>query len=358
MDGLVLEVHLKHFRCFDQLQLEIDAPFVLIEGCNGAGKTSVLEALYYACHLRSFRTCTSRDLVSRGSDGFFIRVTVRNEIDHLVSVGFAHGERLVKIDQKPISSYRELFLNYRAMSLTEDDLAVIKGGPQLRRELFDRFLLLNDPAYGATLRAYRQTVEQRNALLSRDKFDFDLYVILTRQVWEKSREIQESRWRTLAVLEEYINTLTQTLTTDSFHASLSYFSKIELGDSWDVFQGENRNLYAHERRLCRTLFGAHLDDVSILLNGNSARIFSSRGQQKLIILLIKIAQLKFLESKGQRVVFVIDDFMTDLDQKNASQLLDILVDLENQLIFTSPIEDGLLSDRAKSLKGKVTKLTH
>lgn len=356
MVALVLHVFLKNFRCFKELQLDIGAPLVLIEGCNGAGKTSILEMLYYVCHLRSFRTYSSRELVARGSESFFVRLTMRNEIDHAISVGFSHGERLVKIDQKVISSYRELFSHYKALSLTEDDLMCIKGGPQFRRELLDRFLLLTDPEYGLTMRVYRQIIEQRNALLAQGHPDLDLYTILTKQVWEKSKTIQEKRRHILAILEQYIRELTS-VTKDSFYISLSYLSKMELGDSWDLFQGENRDLYMQEKRMRRTLFGAHLDDVSILLSGNSSRTFLSRGQQKRIILLIKIAQLKVLAAQTQQVVFTIDDFMTDLDRENASTLLDILVSLGCQLIFTSPTENNLLSDRVKSLAGKLIRLT-
>src|SRR5277367_1299567 len=128
-------ISLKDFRCFEQTTIDLDSPIVLICGANGTGKTSLLEALYYGCYLRSFRTHASRDLVALGKDAFFVKFSIRGgdhqeTIDHTIQIGFAQNKRLVKIDNKAAVSYKDLLEYYRVVSLTEDDLKLIQDGPE------------------------------------------------------------------------------------------------------------------------------------------------------------------------------------------------------------------------------------
>src|SRR5690349_8885573 len=156
----VTHIQIKDFRCFESLTLSFEGPIILIEGDNGSGKTSLLEALYYGCYLRSFRTSSPKELIRFGSNSFFVKMAVRNQLNaqtfgHDIQVGFSRGKRVVKVDQKPIASYKELMDHYRIISLTDDDMQLVKGAPQERRSFIDQAVLLNDPAYGQKLRDFR-----------------------------------------------------------------------------------------------------------------------------------------------------------------------------------------------------------
>src|SRR5471030_434878 len=105
-------IQIKHFRCFAGTTIAFDSPIVLVEGNNGSGKTSLLEALHYLCYLRSFRTHTPRDLIQAGADGFFIKASFDQQINqqsftHNVQVGFSGKKRLVKMNEQSVSSYKE-----------------------------------------------------------------------------------------------------------------------------------------------------------------------------------------------------------------------------------------------------------
>ena len=354
------QIHLKNFRCFDQFQLDIDNPILLLEGANGVGKTSILEALHYACYLRSFRKHSTKELIAFGQDDFFIKIAMQggHSLGHTIQVGFSHNKRLVKVDQQIISSYKDLMSYYKVLSVTEDDLLVVKGGPQVRRSLIDQFLLLTDPHYGQTLRTYRQIVNQRNALLYRNVSDLDTYHILTKQLWEKSKGVQSMRQQQLALLEVQINKLSDLHLKDATRIAFSYRPKLELCDSLEQFHCENPELLMHEKRYKRSLFGIHLDDILINFCDQPSRIFASRGEQKLIVLLIKIAQLELLVSQGHPGIFLLDDFMTDFDPERAFILLKALQTLDNQLIFTSPARGGFLADQLVQMGGQVLKLPY
>jgi DNA replication and repair protein RecF len=353
-------VQLRNFRCFEQFEIDIKAPYVIFAGANGVGKTSLLEALYYACYLRSFRTHIPKELISFGKQEFFIKISLDSAADpvsHAIQVGFAPHKRLVKVDQKPITSYKELMTYYRIVSVTESDLDLIQGSPHNRRLFLDQILLFLDATYATVLKDYRQMVDQRNALLQHRSFSRDTYIILTEQVWKLSLIIQEQRMVILDQLATGIDK--QRLALFPYLSPLEFIYKVKrpLGISYDEFLVTHSGLIEQEQRFRRTLFGAHLDDIHIIFQGQSSRLFASRGQQKLIVMLIKMAQLALLLEKGIPAICLLDDFMTDFDGERMITVLNALESLGTQLIFTTPLEQTLLTDHLVSRGAQTVKLT-
>jgi DNA replication and repair protein RecF len=343
-------IYLKDFRCFEQTVIDLDSPIVLICGSNGTGKTSLLEALYYGCYLRSFRTHTSRDLIALGKESFFVKFLVRdtkedNTIDHTIQIGFANNKRLVKVDNKATVSYKDLLAYYRVVSLTEDDLKLIQDGPEERRAFLDAALLLHDASFMVKMREYRIVLENRNALLQKDIIDKDTYFVWTKKLWEHTITIQEMRKQFLAALEAAINGMLDHYIDPQLSLAMTYQAKKASDQQFDHFLQKNGSLdelLRQEQYFKRSLFGAHVDDFMVILEGKKSRAYASRGQQKMIILLIKIAQIKQLAHKNGPTIFLLDDFMTDFDVERGKALLQALFELDCQLIFTSPRRDSAL----------------
>ena len=285
-------VFLKNFRCFDQLVLDLDEPILLVQGANGTGKTSLLEALHYACYLRSFRTHLPKDLIMFDKNNFFIKTTFREtavqlSLSNEIQVGFAGGRRLVKINQKPISSYKELMDNYRVISVTEDDLDLIKGGPQVRRMFIDQAIILADSEFMSKLRNFRHILDSRNRLLQQMVSDQDSYYIWTQQLWEASCIIQQKRQKILNIFSQEINSLLAKYFGTSWSIVFTYKAKnMALNALFDDFVRVHQSFFHEEKRYGRSLFGAHLDDIVINFQGKKSKIFSSRGQRKHIVLVI------------------------------------------------------------------------
>lgn len=340
-------VTLKHFRCFSEVSLDIQAPIVLIEGLNGTGKTSLLEALHYLCYLRSFRTYTPHELVQFGSDSFFIKATITNQqlnvpMIHDIQVGFTGSKRSVKVDQKALTSYKELMQFYRIVTLTEDDLALIKEGPEARRLFIDQAALLENPSFIALSKSCRHTVDNRNALLKQGAFNHESYRLWTEQLWQKTGIIAQERIAYLAKLQEQLHYLIDTYFKGSFAIQLTYQPKYLNNASFEEFMNNNPGLADQEKRMGRSLFGAHLDDFAIIFQDKKSKSFASRGQQKLIVLLLKIAHIRSLIATTGPAIFLLDDYMTDFDPSRSELLLNALIDLNCQLIFTSPVAGGPL----------------
>src|ERR1700722_15244121 len=100
---MISRIQLRSFRSFSEFDLHIDNPILLIEGINGTGKTSLLEAFYYACYLKSFRTHTQKELLNFESDSFFIKLSVSmHDENHTIQVGFSPSKRIVRVDEKSV----------------------------------------------------------------------------------------------------------------------------------------------------------------------------------------------------------------------------------------------------------------
>jgi len=354
-------IYLKDFRCFEQTTIDLDSPIVLICGSNGTGKTSLLEALYYGCYLRSFRTHIARDLIALGKESFFVKFLIRggsqeNLVDHTIQVGFANNKRLVKVDNKSTASYKDLLSYYRIISLTEDDLKLIQDGPEERRSFMDQALLLDDAAILTKMREYRVVLDNRNALFQKDRIDSEAYFVWTKKLWEYTVEIQHMRKQLLSQLQTEVNVMLERYIDPNLAASFIYQAKKNSDlPSFEDFLHKNGSLaelMRSELYFKRSLFGAHVDDFSIALEGKKSRSYASRGQQKMVVLLIKIAQIKRLTLKTGPIIFLLDDFMIDFDVDRGKALLAALLELNCQLIFTSPRRDSALESALLSCQAR------
>jgi DNA replication and repair protein RecF len=360
------EIKLKNFRCFESVVFTIEQPIVLFEGINGAGKSSLLEAFYYACYLRSFRTHVPKELIRFGQDSFFVRLQLSGIADFReIQVGFSQDKRSVKIDNKNISSYKELMAHYRVISLIEDDLALIKGGPQERRAFIDHALLLENTDYGTALKEFKVVLNNRNNLIlsmARPGISIDTsldsnYMIWTEKLWLYSCQIQAKRAELLNKLIQEVNTLMGDYFDNQYVVTGSYQArKMESQENFSAFLAANSGMIEYERRFKRSYFGAHLDDFTLLLEHRETKRLASRGQQKLLLLLLKIAQARLIVAQHGPIIFLLDDFMTDFDNTKVEQLLSLLGDLGSQLLFSVPTSGSALGELIQARGGQVIAL--
>ena len=324
----VNQLYLQNLRCFSDKQIELDAQINLIEGLNGSGKTTIVEALYYLCYLRSFRTNLTQELISFDQDNFFIKANLvtASQNQETLQVGFSQTKRLVKLNGKNVKSFKELISNYRAVILTANDLNLIQGGPEFRRNFIDQYIYLQNPDWSNQIRSYQRIVDHRNALLKGPKFDFEQYKFWTKQLVASSELIQIARKQALNELESAVNLILVTHFNSELVIELVYQAR-----PWQV------NLQNKEQILGRTLCGAHLEDYQIKLSARLSRKFASRGEQKLVIVLLKAAQVMLLKQIfNGAIIFLLDDFITDLDTARTIVLFELLKSLQVQLLFTAP----------------------
>lgn len=355
-------IELKNFRCFPHKIVKFDSNLVIIEGDNGSGKTSLLEAMHYGCYLRSFRTYNPRYMVAHGQESFFIKLHIdEGELlpaDHEIQIGFIGKRRSVKLNQHPICSYKELMESYRVITITEDDLGLITGGPEVRRTFVDTALILGNPLFTKTLADLKKIIDQRTSLITQRSSNLDVFKLWTQQLWEQSRFIQQERIALLTKIEKQAQKLIQEMFNGSYTLTIDYRPKVDLKeDSFEEWFKAHSSLYEQETIMGRSLFGAHLDDFVIKFQDNHSKIYASRGQQKLLVMLIKMAQVHEIALVKGPAVLLLDDFLTDFDRKRAELCLKILCGLHGQIILTTPLASDWLSGMIKTLGGQLIVLS-
>lgn len=360
------KLKLQNFRCFSSKTFSFESNVVLIEGDNGSGKTTLLEALHYACYFKSFRTGLVRDLINLDKNHFFFSVNFdesageENQIQIGLSTEESPMKRVVQFNGKKIRSYKDLISHYRVISLAEDDLLLVQGGPEHRRLFLNQLVLLFNPEFLTNLKRYEQIKEHRNSLLRQGKgLEKGVTSELTswsKQLWEASIILQQERIARLKELEKVVNELlVEYFSQNSLSVTFTYNVKKDIMSAgsfegfWKTYSERNVGL---EWKLGRGLFGAHLDDFLVIFQKKGARAFASRGQQKLVVFLLKIAELKLLEQIEIKSVLLLDDFLTDFDQNRISQCLDVLSKLDCQAFVSCPIK-SFLAMHYKSQKNDV-----
>lgn len=331
-------VSLKNFRCFTNATFSLNAPVILIEGANGSGKTSLLEAIHYLCYVRSFRTHSPHDLVAFEKDTFFIAATLQEDE---LTIGVTGSKRQVKINKKPITSYTQLRAVCRVVTVTQEDLGIVQASPERRRSFLDHALVLHFPEHTELMKTFRQTLDLRNAFLLRGANSTeDEFAIWTQKLWEISHQVQEARKKYLKLLLHEGAKLSGYF-LDSQAFSITYLTKQKTNfTTYQEFSHASLALFERECFMRRSLFGAHLDELEIIFGGKPARVFSSRGQQKLLALFLKIAQVAALKKDHGPVIFLIDDFLSDFDNPTLLRILEVSLNLQVQLVFTTPLSSG------------------
>lgn len=357
---VVTSVVMENFRCFANRKIDLQSSFVVLQGNNGSGKTSIIESLHYACYLRSFRTRALRDLIF--NDASHCRVGVefyqpKWGLKEKITTAFGRdAKKIIRLNEVPIGGYKELIEHYRAVTLTAEDLSLISGEPDGRRHFMNAALLLENSDFISIFSEYKKTLALRNAYLAkigqRDRSLNEEIKAWTKLLWEQSFRIKNLRTDYLSKVESSLNKLLIEQTSLRYRISFLYAEKKKYYESFEFFWGHHykeNSLLNDELDWQRSLFGAHLDDVHIFLDDKKARLFASRGQQKLLAYLIKITQVQESIKQGSPAVFLVDDFLTDFDQERAQECLQIVQNLATQVILTIPIEYSKIfeSDKAQ-----------
>jgi DNA replication and repair protein RecF len=232
---------------------------------------------------------------------------------------------------------------YRIVTLTADDIELVSGSPSLRRDFLNYALMLSKPEILLNFKRYKTILDQRNNLLLKHGVVTDELLVWTEKLWFETVTIQQERRTFLEAVQTLVNTFLCDFFSaeeDQLQITLKYAprkkdSATTFQDFWAWYSEHGLN---QELEWRRTQFGAHLDDFVITFENKKARIFASRGQQKLIVFLIKTAELQLTTQSGEPGIFLLDDFLTDFDTSRMAMCLKTLQNLRFQVVITTPTD--------------------
>ncbi|MBI2345073.1 DNA replication/repair protein RecF [Candidatus Dependentiae bacterium] len=349
------ELELQSFRCFNQKKLTFTKPITFVIGTNGIGKTSVLEAIHYLCYFKSFRSHIISDVIQSGSESFFLKGVFDRTYDfekagHIIQVGYSGQKKSIKLDQKNVTSYKQIMTFFQVITLTEDDIDLIKGYPAQRRAFIDQAVLLSDYTAFDLYTSLRKVLAHRNSLLAHGRnIDLIELEIWTQSLWKITVNIQKLRVEALSRVVTSVNKLLSEYFDGIYEVNILYeYKYTNSNQSYEDFSRKMSHLIDQELVMKRSLFGAHLDDLKFQIRGKRAKIFASRGQQKLISLLCKLSLATLRVNEQDFPIILIDDFISDFDKIRLKQLATFFQKCQNQIIMTAPFCDlelrGMFND--------------
>lgn len=328
-----LSIH--NFRCIESAVLELDARGTGIVGRNGAGKTSLLEAIYFLAHGRSFRTAQRVRLIGPRAD--LVRVVGSLELNGksvTAGVEYSEGRTLARLGGESVSSISAIAEVLPVQVIDPGVHRLIEEGPARRRQLLDWGVFHVEHRFLDAWRRYQRALKQRNAAL---KVDPGQALVWDAELDASSMEIESYRLAYFTELApEFGRLATELLGTP---CALSY----ERGWPQGLTLKEALvRSWATDQRVKATTVGPHRADVVFHVNGELARDRISRGQQKVVASAFVLAQLMVaIPRLPHRPCLLLDDPAAELDVDSLGKILRMIADIPAQLVVASLDSAGL-----------------
>ena len=342
---------MRHFRCFNEKSLFLSPGFNCFMGENGSGKTSILEAIYYLGLGKSFRTHLVRRIVSRDEQAFSLfgrfkplKTTEPLSDNALLSIGIQReigGDNRIRINGEESHSRADLVKSLPMQLINTESYRLIDSGPVPRRAFLDWGVFHVKHDFLPMWQHFRKNLKQRNAALRTGvKSNVAVWTTALADMGEALHAMRA------AYFAEYSTVFTPLIEylLPNIPISLAYYP------GWDTTQVLKSILemqWEKDLSLGYTTMGAQRADIRCHAHGVPAGAVLSRGQQKLLVIAMRLAQGLYLRDKvGKEVIYLVDDVAAELDQRHRDWVMQILQDLNSQVLLTAITRSDLSADVA------------
>ena len=354
---------LTNYRNCENLELKFDKSKILIIGKNAQGKTNILESIYFLSTLKSQRTSNNLELIKFNTSQLKIEADIiKANTD--INLIYAYGtdkKREIKIN-KVKSTPKDFKSAIKTVLFSTTDLLLLRGAPQDRRDWLDRAISQIYPAYDDRLSKYEKIRIQKNNFLKEcaktGKYNDALLDVYNEQLSITGSNIIYIRKKFIKEIEKIAKIKHQTI-SETENLGLKYECSFDIQSNneneieniediqWGFLQAlEDRK--TEEQRRCMSCIGPHRDDIIFYVNNQEATKFASQGQQRTIVLALKLSELDIITDKtGEEPILLLDDVLAELDDIRQNYLLKS-IDKNTQTIITSVdtilFEDEFLKD--------------
>ncbi|MFC2754703.1 MAG: DNA replication/repair protein RecF [Candidatus Nanogingivalis sp.] len=305
-------LRVQNFRTHSDFILEIGEKSTLISGANGSGKTSLLEAIYFALQGTSFRSSDKEILRNDGSSWF--RIDLKDSKDSLRTIIFndavqkSKKQFLVDGNKKARLSAN---LRIPVVLFEPDDLQLLSGSPTRRRNFLDYFLSQIFPSFQLALTRYNKALKQRNNLLKRDNVSKDELFPWNLMLAEYGAEIISKRQDFLELLNSKIEEVYFEISGVKDEIKIDYLGeKVSKNEILAILSGN----IERDKILGYTNFGPHKHDIQFIFNKKPAQNVASRGENRSLVLALKFIETDILaDLTSKRPIVLLDDVFSELD---------------------------------------------
>ncbi len=363
-------LQVQNFRNIVSANLELSPSLNVFIGDNGQGKTNLIETLYLLCRGKSFRFSKWQHYLPKENVDKAVRVCAELEYERKLfqlELFYYNEKKQLLSNQKKIS-WNKLSEVTPAILFSPESLSVIKGSSAERREMIDNLLLLSKPYSHALLQMFEKALKQRNRILKNaakeitpitqakallDSLDVNYLKLAAELTFERLEAIKD-------ILPDFKNNVKEILHKKDVDISVDYVISDEKVNDWDLQTIHAKLLERREQLLGaelssgQTLVGPHKHDISFIFQGHDSRHYCSQGQQRTLILSLKIAKIMYYKRLHKEwPVLFLDDVFSELDIERRSQLVKFLKASEGQTFLTSTeisLTEDLCNERSKVFK--------
>lgn len=345
---IVHALGLKDFRNYERANIRFAPGTNIISGKNAQGKTNILEGIILCTCARSHRTGKDQELIRRGSTGYEVSLAYENRHGSQQSIRMVYQEdqvphRVISHNGMALEKLADLFGLFLAVIFAPEDVMLVKEGPASRRRFLDILISKLSPSYFRSLQQYQRALSQRNRVLKNERAKrqgksvrpglpaYDPVALWTEQLASHGSLIIKKRQEICERLERHAREAITKLTDDREILGLHYkgVSGVDPSASLETIKEQlfqRMEAYREEDALRgSTGRGPHRDDVELLLNDVLIRPFASQGQQRSVVLALKLAELALMKDIcDEEPVLLLDDVMSELDVERRQRLLEAL----------------------------------
>lgn len=355
----IKELKLKNYRNCQNLELDLNSKKVLIIGKNAQGKTNILESVYFLSTLKSPRTSNNLELINFGANNCEIIAEVEKSGVQISLDFYYDKEKKREIKVNKLKTRPKEFKNVFATVLfSTQDLLLLRGTPQDRRDWLDSAISQIYPAYDDRLSKYNKIRIQKNNFLKEynqnetllDVYNEQLTILGSNIIYLRKKFLKEIE----KIAQEKHSAISENEKLTIFYDNNFLEEETEIEQISEKFKQKLEERKKDEIIRGQTLVGPHRDDVIFYINNQESTKFASQGQQRTIVLSLKLAELDIIAQKtSESPVLLLDDVLAELDDVRQNYLLKT-IDENTQTIITSV--DTLLFDKNFLEEVKVYKI--
>lgn len=348
-DGVLTHIAIQHIRNVELAELNPAAGFNLITGANAAGKTSLLEAIFFLSRARSFRTHHLNRVIQAGSESLAIHAKVmENNRQWPVGLEKSPTRQIIRIRNQTVASLAELTRTLPVQLIQPGSQRLLEDGPLTRRQYLDWGVFHVEHDFHTAWRRYYRALKQRNAALKRKQTDIVLAMEKELVLWGERIHLQRQQY--VQDLTTHLREYVDKLFTDfkiAVHYRSGWLADQSLQTSLD-------NKRAGDLEKGSTSAGPHRANLEFTIDGTPAESYLSRGQLKMFVICLILAQMKHFQiSQDKTCILLIDDIAAELDQQHQQLLIDWVNQMGCQTFITTIEAQPHMMQALQQVNGKM-----
>ena len=333
------KIKVNNFRNYDNEEIELNKNINIFYGENAQGKTNIIEAIFLSSMCKSFRAKKDKEMIKLSENRAMIEILFnKKDRDGKIKIEL-QNKKNVYLNGIKLKKLSELLGNINIVIFTPDDINILKGGPQNRRRFLDIMISHLTPNYMYNLNLYFKTLEQRNNYLRQIKElnkPENMLEIWDEKLSEYAEIICKYRIEFIKKLNNKIKKIHSEVTEDKEKLEINYITECENKENYLALLKQRRKLDIIKGF---TTKGIHRDDFKCLINDKEIEIYGSQGQHRTAILSLKLAELYVIYDEiGEYPILLLDDFMSELDEKRRKSFLSYIKDTQVIITCTDKME--------------------